>query len=142
MLTNDLTIVSNRASVTLPGADASTVYALLPQSKPGTVSRRVAGTQYTSPKELHITQQTTKSGTVEQRQRTVVRAEYSEKSGQIIPLGQTKVLVPGCAVTITIDRPSAPEAAAAITDAEVKTMLGVAFDAANQNIAALLNGEA
>jgi hypothetical protein len=141
MLSNDLALVSNRSSVTLPGSDASTSYVLIPPSSLGTVSRRVAGTAFTKPKELHITQQITKSGQATERARTVVKAFYSEKDTPVTTAAGT-VVVPSMSCTVTIDRPSAAEIAGAISDTEVKTMVGAAFDAVIQNIAALLSGEA
>jgi hypothetical protein len=141
MLTNDLTVISNRSSVTLPGGDASTSYVLVPPTALGTVSRRVAGTQYTKPKEVHITQSITNGGKANERSRTVIRGVYQEKDTPVTTAAGL-VITPGATVTVTFDRPSAAEVAGAISDTELKTMVGVVFDVAIQNIAALLNGEA
>lgn len=123
MLTADQTLVSNRASQTLPGSDASDVYAQVMTSEPATVLRRVAATASTTPQELKITHTQTGGTGFKRRHRSVLRVTHTDLTKDTDLTGG---VIPSAAWTLTLDRPVISDGA--ITDAILKTMLGHIMD--------------
>jgi len=140
-MNQDLTIVSNRGSVTLPGAENSTVYAKRSETQ-DTVERGVQATALTFPRTLTIVNQERNPGTRKGTRRTAIIAKERDLS-TIVPLESgTGGRADGEAtVTMTIVRPTAPGYQTTFTAAKLKTLAAVAIDAYIQNADALIAGE-
>lgn len=123
MLTADQTLVSNRASQTLPGSDASDVFNQVATNEPGTILRRVQATASTTPQELRTIHSLTGGTGFKRRIRNVVRNTYSDWNADPTETGD---VVPSASVTLTIDRPQ--NSGGAITDTIVKNLLGQVMD--------------
>jgi len=140
-MTTDLTIVSNRSSVTLPGADGSTIYNKRSETA-DTVERGVQATALTFPRTLTIVQQHRKPGTRSGTQRTVVSAKEQDRSTVVaLDTGIGGRADGEATVTITIVRPTGPGYQANFTAAKLKTLFSAAADVVIQNFDALLAGE-
>lgn len=123
MLTADQTLVSNRASQTLPGSDASDVFVQVATNEPGTVLRRVTATALTTPQELRVIQALTGGNGFKRRRRTVVRNTITDLTADPADTGD---IVPSASVSLTIDGPV--NSGGAITDTMLKNMLGQIMD--------------
>jgi hypothetical protein len=140
-MTSDLTIVSNRAAQTLPGADSSTVYVKRSESA-DTIERGVQATALTYPRTITIVQQARNPGTRKGSQRTVVIAKERDASTVVALESGLGGRADGEAtVTLTIVRPTAPGYQTTFTAAKLKTLIGVVFDSVLQNADALIAGE-
>jgi hypothetical protein len=135
MLASDQTLVSNRSSQTLPGADSSLVYAEVLSGSLAKSARQVTAVALTTPKKLIIEQRNSGSG-LSARRAVVVRHEYSDLSADPALYGG---VVPQSAVTVTINFPAV---GSAITAAIIKTQIGVLMDLLliSGNTDALLGG--
>lgn len=140
-MTQDLTIISNRGSVTLPGADASTLYAKRTETV-DTMERGVAATALSLPRTLTVVNQERLPGTRKGTRRTVVICKERDLT-TIVPLesGLGGRADGEATVTVTIVRPTAPGYQTTFSAAKIGTLCGVAFDAVIQNLSALLAGE-
>lgn len=140
-MNTDLTIVSNRASQTLPGADSSTVYAKRTETA-DSVERGVQATALTYPRTLTIINQERFPGTRKGSRRSVLICKERDVS-TIVPLesGLGGRADGEATVTITIVRPTAPGYQTTFTAAKLKTLFGAATDALLQNFDAILAGE-
>jgi len=141
-MTTDLTIVSNRATVTLPGSDGSTVYARISETNDTTL-RRVQATSSSAPRTLAIIQQETNLGKRNAKRRTVVSVKEQDNT-TLVPLegSTTSGRADGeCTLAISLNRPLGAGYQAFFTAAKVKTIFAVAADAFIQNIDAILAGE-
>lgn len=121
MLTADLTIVDNHGSITLGGSRGSKVYALVSSDATG-VKRREAATAVSTPFVLTTKSSTSGSG-YNQRQRTLVRHDYSDLTTN---LDLTGGVIPSSAVQLTIDLPVRSNGA--ITAAKVKDQVYALLD--------------
>lgn len=140
-MTTDLTIVSNRASVTMPGADGSTVYAKRSETADSVV-RGVQATALTFPRTLEVINQDRNPGTRKGTRRLVVICKERDMS-TIVPLesGLGGRADGEATFTATLVRPTAPGYQATFTAAKLKTLAAAAIDALFQNFDALIAGE-
>jgi hypothetical protein len=99
MLPNDLTVVDNQSSITLPGSLGSKVYNLL-NLEGGKAVRRVAATALTTPQTLMTSHQTVGKG-VNSRLDTLVRHDFALNNADLAATGG---IIPSLAVTLTIRR--------------------------------------
>jgi hypothetical protein len=138
MLTADLPVVSNHASLTLPGSAASTVFAQITGPIGQKIVRRVAATANTTPQTLSVGH--TVSGTgFAQRIRSLIRMDYQALNTDIADTGG---VTPSAACYLVFDRPV--QSGGAITDAIFTTMLGGLCDVVLTSgaLTKLLNQEA
>jgi hypothetical protein len=122
MLTANLTVVDNHASLTLPGALGSKVYNQVASIIANQVLRRIAATANTTPQTLLIGHQSTGKGFAA-RIRSTVRANYSDLTKDLADVGG---IVPSCSAYLVIDRPVQSDGA--ITDAIVTNCIGAVLD--------------
>jgi hypothetical protein len=122
MLNADLTVVDNHASLTLPGALGSKVYAQIASAVNNETKRRIAATANSTPQTLRVSHTTSGVG-FRARIRSLVRQEYS-KIDQDTTL--TDGVIPSCTAYLVIDRPV--QSAGAITDTIVKNVIGALLD--------------
>lgn len=140
-MNTDLSITSNRASVTLPGAESATTYAKRTETA-DSVERGVQATALTYPRTLQIINQERFPGTRKGTRRSVLISKERDVS-TIVPLesGLGGRADGEATVTITIVRPTAPGYQATFSAAKLKTLAAVAWDALQQNFDAILAGE-
>jgi len=137
----DLSIVSNRTAVVLPGADSSLSYIKRSETI-DTVERGVQATALSYPRTLTTISQDRKPGTRGGTRRVVVICKERDLT-TVVPYenGLGGRADGEATVTITIVRPTAPGYATNFSAAKMKTLIGAAVDATLQNADALLAGE-
>jgi hypothetical protein len=140
-MNTDLTVVSNRAAVTLPGADSSKVYVKQKETA-DTIVRRVAATALTYPRTLTIAQTEKLPGTRKGSRRIVVSVKEEDRV-TIVPNenGLGGRADGEATVTITFNFPTAPGYGTTFTAAKLKTLLGDAYDATHQSLDSIIAGE-
>lgn len=140
-MNTDLTIVSNRAAVTLPGSEASTVYVKRSETV-DTVVRGVQATALSYPRTITVVNQERAPGTRKGTGRIVVIAKERDLT-TVVPLesGIGGRADGEATVTVTIVRPTAPGYQSTFNDVKLKTLWAAAADLINQNMSALLAGE-
>jgi hypothetical protein len=138
MLTADLTVVDNQATVTLPGNAGSLVYAQVTGLTTTELIRRVAATANTRPTTLTIGHALEKTG-FNQRCRSKVDINYRAVDTD---LSLTGGVVPSARVYIVIDRPI--NSGGIITDAILQRLVGSVCDVVTRSgqLGKLLNQEA
>jgi len=122
MLTSDLTVVDNHASLTLPGTLGSKVYNQVATVANNASKRRIAATAGTTPQEIEISHEIKGTG-FKARIRTMIRHKYT-KVNQDTTL--TEGVVPSASATLTFDRPV--QSAGAITDVTFTDQIGALLD--------------
>jgi hypothetical protein len=122
MLTADLAVVDNHASLTLPGALGSKTYNQVTSTDPTQSVRRIAATATTTRQELKI-KHTERGSGFNARIRSEVRIDYT-KLDQDTSL--TGGVVPSESVYLVIDRPV--QSGGAITDTITKNNIGACLD--------------
>jgi len=122
MLSANLTVVDNHASLTLPGALGSKVYNQVATQIANQLLRRIAATANTTPQTLLIGHQVTGKGFAA-RIRSTVRANYQDLTKD---LADTGGIIPSASVYNVIDRPVQSDGA--ITDAIITNMFGAICD--------------
>lgn len=122
MLTADQTLVSSRASQTLPGAAGSTVFAQITGTVGNTVDRRVAATANTTP-ELHRIAHEVKGIGYKQRCRSLLKLSMTYNNTDPSTTGG---VVPSFSWGLTLDRPI--QSGGAVTVQHLKDKLGQLID--------------
>lgn len=137
----DLTVTSNRASVSMGGTEGATVYAKRWENET-TTERGVQATALTLPRTLQIIQQERNPGTRKGTRRTVVIMKERDLS-TIVPLesGVGGRADGEATVTVTIVRPTAPGYQTTFSSAKMITLVAAGLDVVLQNLSALLAGE-
>jgi len=140
-MTPDLVVTSNRAAVTLPGADGAATFNKVWENA-DSILRRIQSTAFNLPREILISQVDRKPGTRAGSRRTVIQAKERDLT-TIVPLesGLGGRADGEAVVTVTIVRPTSPGYQTTFSDAKLKTLVSDAFDVVLQNIAAILAGE-
>jgi len=122
MLTQDQTLVSSRASQTLPGAAGSTVFAQITGTVGNSVERRVAATANTTPEVIKIAHEVKGVG-YKQRCRSVVKSSRTYNNTDPSTTGG---VIPSFNWTLTLDRPL--QSGGAVTTQHIKDGLGQLMD--------------
>lgn len=137
MFSSDLAIVSNRASVTLPGASGSVTYSQVTGPSGQLILRRVPGTASTTPQTMTTSHQLTGKGFA-QRLNHMVKFHYRALNTD---LSLTGGVVPEAEVYVVIRRPV--QSGGVISDSVIGTMVGSVCDflSASGNLAKILNQE-
>jgi len=137
MLTSNLTVVDNHASLTLPGSLGSKVYAQVISDSTTQVKRQIAATALSTPQVLKTEHRISGSG-FKARAISVVRHEYSDLT---VDPADTGGETPSSAITLTINRPV--NSGGAITIAKLKDQIGALLDVmlTTGQLDALLNME-
>lgn len=138
MLSSSLTVISNQASVTLPGAVGSKSFAQVAGGTGNQVLRRIAATATTTPEEILISHQETGKG-LQRRTQSVIKAMLRKENAD---LSTTGGIIPSAEAYLVIRRPIG--LGTVITDAEVKTLIGEVLDVVTRagQLDAILNLEA
>lgn len=136
MLATTLTVVSNRASVTLPGATSTKDFPLIVGPAGNSTLRRIAATASATPETIRIAHAQSGAG-FNRRFQTLIEAKIECINAN---LSNTDGVVPWASVQTKINRPVV--SAEVITEAMVKTLIGQTMDVIIQNMTALLNLEA
>jgi hypothetical protein len=137
MLTNDLVVVSNQGTVTLPGNQATKTFNQVAGSNGNAVLRRIAATANTTPEEILISHQVTGSGYATVC-RSLIKASIRKTN---VDTTTTGGIVPACSVGLTITRPL--NMGANIVDDNIEDLLGQVFDVITRSgqLAKILNQE-
>jgi hypothetical protein len=122
MLSQNLTVVDNHASLTLPGALGSKVYNQIATNIINQVYRRIAATANTTPQELKIQHAVSGAG-FKARIRSSIRHDYTDLTKDTT---LTDGVVPSSSLYLVMDRPV--QSAGAITDTIVTNQLGALLD--------------
>lgn len=122
MLTTDQTLVSSRASQTLPGAAGSTVFAQITGTVGNAVDRRVAATANTTPEVLKISHEVKGVG-YKQRCRSLISTKMTYNNTDPSVTGG---VVPSFGWSLVLDRPL--QSGGAVTVQHIKDKLGQLMD--------------
>ena len=122
MLTSDQTLVSSRASQTLPGAAGSTVLAQITGTVGNSVERRVAATANTTPETIRVSHEIKGIG-YKQRCRSLVKAGKVYNNTDPSTTGG---VVPSYSWQLVLDRPL--QSGGAVTVQHLKDSLGQLMD--------------
>lgn len=138
MLTADLALVDNRASVTLPGSLGTLTFAQVTGPSGQKIVRRISATANTTPNTLTVSHALSGAG-FKQRCRTMVRIDYERRDTDVAVTGG---VVPALSFYCVLDRPI--QNGGFITTAHIKTIIGQLADLLTQsgNIDKLINQEA
>lgn len=137
MLTNDLVVVSNQGTVTLPGNQATKTFNQVAGSNGNAALRRIAATANTTPEEILISHQVTGSG-YGMTCRTLIQAKIRKSN---VDTTTTGGIVPQAKVDLVITRPL--NMGANIVDDNIEDLLGQVFDVVTRSgqLAKILNQE-
>lgn len=135
---DDLALISNRGSVTLPGGTGSKTYSRVATVANNETKRRYATTASTIPQETRVSHALTGGSGFKQRLRSMKRFDIKDLTADT---SQSDGVVPSMSFYAVLDRPV--QSNGKITDAMIKEAIGVVLDffSISGNVDKFLNQE-